>query len=99
MFITTFLLLAALVHVRTYILLHVVVDWFRSPKHCTVCTSFLHVVSGEANFTMHYNGLTVGGFTPPSAARNIFEHQANVYRERPLTTLSVASPKAYQHSL
>ena len=37
-----------------------------------------HAVSGEANFTIHHIGLTVGGFTQPSVARNILEHQANV---------------------
>ena len=39
---------------------------------------YVHLVSGEANFTMHYTGLTVGGFTQPSVARNILEHHANV---------------------
>ncbi len=36
------------------------------------------LVSGEANFTMHHTGLTVGGFTQPSVARNMLEHQPNI---------------------
>jgi hypothetical protein len=36
------------------------------------------IVSGEANFTMHHTGLTVGGFTQPSVARSLIEHQPNM---------------------
>ncbi len=35
-------------------------------------------VSGEANFAMSHTGLTVGGFTQPTVARNLIEVQGNV---------------------
>ena len=35
-------------------------------------------VSGEANFAMKHTGLTIGGFTQPSVARNLIENQSNV---------------------
>lgn len=36
------------------------------------------IVSGEANFTMKYTGLSVGGFTQPCVARNLLEYGPNV---------------------
>ena len=35
------------------------------------------VVSGDANFTMKFTGLTVGGFTQPSVARTLLELPTN----------------------
>lgn len=35
-------------------------------------------VSGEANFTMQHTGLTIGGFTQPSVARNLLEQPINI---------------------
>lgn len=42
-----------------------------------IIISYIHVVSGEANFEMETTGLTLGGFIQPSVARNILEQQAN----------------------
>lgn len=35
-------------------------------------------MSGDANFAMDHTGLTIGGFTQPSVARNLIEITANV---------------------
>lgn len=35
-------------------------------------------MSGESNFSMDHTGLTIGGFTQPSVARNLIEHPPNV---------------------
>ena len=40
--------------------------------------SFAFAVSGEANFTMQHTGLTIGGFTQPSVARNLLEQPINI---------------------
>ena len=37
-----------------------------------------NLVSGEANFSMSLTGLTVGGFTQPTVARNLLELQPAV---------------------
>ena len=34
-------------------------------------------MSGDANFTMKFTGLTVGGFTQPSVVRNLMELPTN----------------------
>ena len=36
-----------------------------------------YIVSGEANFSMKYTGLTVGGFIQPSVARGLIELHGN----------------------
>ena len=48
---------------------------------CILCVVTLSTcaftVSGDANFAMHHTGLTIGGFTQPSVARNLIEIPAN----------------------
>ena len=39
---------------------------------------FLNAVSGEANFTMEYTGLTIGGFTQVNVAKGLIESISNV---------------------
>ena len=39
---------------------------------------FLDAVSGEANFTMEYTGLTIGGFTQVNVAKGLIESLPNV---------------------
>ena len=41
-------------------------------------TPFYYTVSGEANFSMPHTGLTIGGFTQPSVARNLLEQPVNI---------------------
>ena len=38
---------------------------------------FTYVVSGEANFTMDYTGMVVGGFMQPNVARELIEPITN----------------------
>lgn len=40
--------------------------------------NILFTVSGEANFTMHRTGFTVGGFTQPSVAKGLIENTSNI---------------------
>ena len=35
-------------------------------------------MSGDANFSMHHTGMSVGGFIQPSVARSLIELQSNV---------------------
>lgn len=49
--------------------------------HITItCIIILYncTVSGEANFAMKHTGLTIGGFTQPSVAKNLIDNQSNV---------------------
>ena len=59
---------------------------------------FDYVVSGEANFTMDYTGLVVGGFTQPSVARGLIESIANIEKgvcQRFLWILPKPSPTKF----
>lgn len=38
----------------------------------------MFIVSGDANFSMKYTGLTIGGFTQPTVARNLIETPSNI---------------------
>lgn len=40
--------------------------------------AFPNAVSGEANFTMEYTGLTIGGFTQANVAKGLIESIPNV---------------------
>ena len=44
----------------------------------TIPLHFVTTVTGEANFTMQHTGLTIGGFTQPSVARNLLEQSVNI---------------------
>ena len=60
--------------------------------------SFAYIVSGEANFTMDYTGLVVGGFTQPSVARGLIESIANIEKgvcQRFLWILPKSSPTKF----
>lgn len=60
--------------------------------------SFACIVSGEANFTMDYTGLVVGGFTQPSVARGLIESIANIEKgvcQRFLWILPKPSPTKF----
>ena len=41
------------------------------------CAMYISVVSGDSNFSMGHTGLTVGGFTQPTVARNIVCNPGN----------------------
>ena len=43
--------------------------------------SSVNTVTGDANFSMEKSALTVGGFTQPSVARNLWDQQASKHRE------------------
>ena len=42
-----------------------------------LAVSNFFLVSGDANFSMNYTALTVGGFMQPSVARTVIELQGN----------------------
>ena len=46
--------------------------------HMYIFIIYTCTVSGEANFAMKHTGLTIGGFTQPSVARNLIDNQSNV---------------------
>lgn len=59
---------------------NIITQYILFRKYYYSCVHSYCLVSGEANFTMHHTGLTVGGITQPSVARNMLEleHQANI---------------------
>ena len=52
----------------------------------------MFTVTGDAYFTMHHTGLTVGGFTQPSVAKNRIENPANI-EKRPCQRFLWLVPK------
>ena len=45
--------------------------------------SSVNTVTGDANFSMEKTALTVGGFTQPSVARNLWDQQASIEKGLP----------------
>lgn len=43
----------------------------------------INAVTGDANFSMEKTALTVGGFTQPSVARNLWDQQASIEKGLP----------------
>ena len=50
-------------------------------------------VSGDSNFNMGHTGLTVGGFTQPSVARNTDHQQSIKFWQRPMSAVHLACTK------
>ena len=58
-----------------------------------LCTLLSSTVSGEAIFTSHHAGMTMGGFIQQSVAQALIELQSNVEKGLRMSTLLWLVPK------
>lgn len=60
---------------------------------CLLCIFYNIIVTGDANFSMNYTSLTVGGFIQPSIARSLIELPGNAEKLGLKPMLSLVFPR------